>query len=150
MLFLLLLGFDYLYYSKRIYPGVQVNDIPLGGLTIDAALAELEARLWSADKVELILADDQTMVFPLSELGLAWNKVKTKREIIEAWRGWSGYRARLDYLIHKKPLIIKPVLAVRAKLAEAAAHPGEIVTEPQDACTVRETVTIHSKRTAAT
>ena len=63
MLFLLLLGFDYLYYSKRIYPGVQVNDIPLGGLTVDAALAELEARLWSADKVELIVADDQTMVF---------------------------------------------------------------------------------------
>ena len=100
MLFLLLLGFDYLYYSKRIYPGVQVNDIPLGGLTVDAALAELEARLWSADKIELIVADDQTMVFPLSELGLAWNKVKTKREIIEAG-GWSGYRARLDYLIHK-------------------------------------------------
>lgn len=150
MLFLLLLGFDYLYYSKRIYPGVQVNDIPLGGLTIDAALAELEARLWSADKVELILADDQTMVFPLSELGLAWNKVKTKREIIEAWRGWSGYRARLDYLIHKKPLIIKPVLAVNeAKLAEAAAHLAGIIYRPsRDAyCTVEgETVTIHSEQ----
>ena len=150
MLFFLVLGFDYLYYSKRIYPGVQLDDFALGGFTIKAARAKLETRLWSVDKVELILEDGSPMVFPISELGLAWNRAETERQIIEAGRGWSGYRARLDYLINKKPLIVKPVLTVdEARLAEAATHLARTIYQPpRDAYFTVEgdTVTINSEQ----
>ena len=44
-------GVDYCCYSGRIYPGIYLNEISLGGLSLKEAESKLAAELWSLEAV---------------------------------------------------------------------------------------------------
>ncbi|MEW5785327.1 MAG: VanW family protein [Bacillota bacterium] len=129
------LGVDYIYYHTRVYPGVQLYTVNLGGLRFEEAADEIEAKLWSRDEVSLVLEDGSRVRFSFSEMGLAWDKEATISNVRLAGRGIEGYAARINYLFKQIPIIAPGRITVDEKrLGEAAARlAGTIYQAPRDA-----------------
>src|SRR5512133_991107 len=60
-----------IYYSKRILPGVTMNGVPLGGLTINEAAGEISKSVTFPDKgTILLMTGDKTWAAAPVQLGV--------------------------------------------------------------------------------
>lgn len=102
----ILVGADTIYYRERLYPGVALGELTLGGLPLTDAQALLEEHVFSTGELTLLLNRDEHYVFSLSELGLAWDRAETIRLLRAAGRSWSGMAARFSYWRHGTLLVV--------------------------------------------
>ena len=70
-------GVDYCCYRGRIYPGIYLNEISLGGLSLKEAESKLSAELWSLEELRLSGIEGGEMTISLAELGISWDRKKT-------------------------------------------------------------------------
>ena len=126
---------DYGYYYSRIYPTVMLETIDVGKMSVEETRHFLDENLWSTENLRLNLADSESIVLSLSELGVNWDKTETIKRIYQAGRGWSGYKVRLNSLIYKKPILVSGVLIVdEHQLAQAMTRlSGQVYRSPRDA-----------------
>jgi hypothetical protein len=64
---------DYLYHRQRIYPGVSIGGVAVGGMTVDEAclnLNELLKQEGFADKPLFFSLEDNNWTFTLADLGV--------------------------------------------------------------------------------
>lgn len=128
-------GVDYCCYSGRIYPGIYLNEISLGGLSLKEAESKLAAELWSLEELRLSGIEGGEMTISLAELGISWDRKKTMDGIREAGSGRHGYPGRLRRLWTRSPLHLEGALKVQPGrldrfLADLAK---EVEEKPQDA-----------------
>jgi vancomycin resistance protein YoaR len=129
------LGADYCCYRGKIYPGIYLNKISLGGLSLEEAEARLDAKLWSMEKLKLSGPAGEEMTVSLSELGISWDRDETMALIRLAGSGLQGYGGRLRRLWARSPLHLEGILNVEAgKLQQFLTGLARQVEEkPQDA-----------------
>ncbi len=128
-------GVDYCCYRGRIYPGIYLNEVSLGGLSLAEAEAGLAAELWSLKELSLAGIEGEEMTISLSELGISWNKNQTMALLREAGSGRQGYSGRLCRLWTRSPLHVEGILNVEAGKFDQflAGLAGQVEEKPQDA-----------------
>jgi hypothetical protein len=129
-------GLDYIYYRKRVFPGVAVGDIDLSGTTFEEAKKLLEESYWSLNQVTLRNpSEDEDLIFSLDELGLEWDREGLLNKVFKAGRGFGGYTKRLKYLVKGVPLQVEPVLLVenRQQSETISGLASNFYRAPQDA-----------------
>lgn len=128
-------GTDYLYYRTRLFHGVALNEIPLGGLRLDEAEKQLEEKLWSIQQLVLIMGNGERKEFPLDELGITWDKHTTMDNLYRAGRGWAGYRHRINHLLYGTALKVRGQVAVDEPLLARVMSElaGQVYQPPRDA-----------------
>ncbi len=139
LLILLLLaaaiGIDYWRFCGKIYPGVYVNGISLGGLSLEEAEARLKAELWSREELKLSGVEGKEMTLSLAELGIFWDREATMALIRGAGTGRQGYGGRLLRLWSRSSLHLEGILKVEeAKLNQFLSHLArQVAKEPRNA-----------------
>lgn len=131
----LTMSIDCCSYRGRIYPGVHVNGIPLGGLSLEEAADRLTVKLCAREELKLAGLEEGEISLTLAGLGISWDRGKTMELIGRAGSGRSGYCGRLRRLWNNAPLQLEGVLKLdkgklRQKLKDLAER---IEQEPQDA-----------------
>ncbi len=96
----ILAGMDNCYYRERLYPGIALGEVDLGGLKIAEAQTLLEKSVFSTLELSLTLDAEREYIYTFSELGLAWDRAETMHLLRIAGRSWSGVAARLAYRFH--------------------------------------------------
>lgn len=126
---------DYLYYRNRVYPGVYLNEIRLGGMKLGAVEPHLEKFLWTDHEVRFMMPDGGIITVPNAFLGIEWDREATLRNITAAGRGGSGYGDRVRYIFGKKRIQAAPVLLLNQQrlVALLEGFSSEIYREPRDA-----------------
>lgn len=95
---------DYLYYRDRLYPGVYLADLALGGLRLAEAEKRLKEALWAERELTFIINSEISKSCSLPELGIAWDRERTLQNLYLAGRGWRGLRQRIDYLLQGRKI----------------------------------------------
>lgn len=128
-------GGDFYRYRGRIYPGVYLNEIPLGGLKLGDAKARLTKELFSLDEINFTGTKKETKTFSLSKLGISWDRKETIAEIRRSGTGRQGYPGRLRRLFKRDPLQIEGKLKVDTGMLEQALGKmaKEIEKSPREA-----------------
>lgn len=129
------IGVDYGCHRGRIYPGVHLQEISLGGLTPGEAKAGLAEKLWSLDELRLSDASSEGVVVRLSDLGVSWDKKGTMALILKEGAGRSGYKERLRRIWTRSPLQLEGIMKVDAiRLHRFTSRLAEQIEEnPRDA-----------------
>ncbi|HOP69588.1 MAG: VanW family protein [Dethiobacteria bacterium] len=124
-----LITVDYAYYRNRVYHGVYLEQLNLGGRPLKDLPALLERELWSQEEVSLELPDSQgTLTATYQEMGLAPDREKTLELVSRAGRGVKGLSARLAFWFKNRPIkVTAPVLVDEEKLAEFNRRLAEMV-----------------------
>ena len=113
-------GADFYRHRGRIYPGVYLNEISLGGLKLPEAEARLSKELFSLDEITFTGTGKDAQTIALAELGINWNRKKTMAAIERAGSGRQGYHGRLQRLCKRTPLKIEAKLKVEPKALKKA------------------------------
>lgn len=74
-LILLLVSYN-LAFLNRIFPGISIAGINLGGLTSEAAVQKLTEKIKFPDKI-LLRSETRTFEIPLEAIGFTWEPLKT-------------------------------------------------------------------------
>jgi len=103
------------HYAGRIYPGVSVYGVDLGGLTVDEAAAALQAALPAPSSLPLTLRDgDRVWSRSWADLGIRFAPQATARLAYQAGREGTAqqqYAAQLRAIVAGWPL--SPVVLPR-------------------------------------
>lgn len=131
-------GIDYCCYRDRIYPGVHVNGIPLGGLSLEEARGRLSRELEVPKELKLTGLEGEEITVTLDGLGISWDRDKTWALLRETASGRSGYSGRLHRLLGGAPLQIEGTMRVeRDRLQQALESlAGQIGQGAEDAAFV--------------
>lgn len=131
----LAVGIDFYCYRDRIYPGVYLNKIPLGGLTPLEAEEKIRAKLWSLEKVNISGINGAVSDILLSDIGILWDKKKTAALFLEAGTGYSGYGSRLRRIWKRSPLYLEGIIKIDdSKLQQFLLNlAAEVEIKPQEA-----------------
>jgi len=118
------------HYAGRIYPGVSVYGVDLGGLTVDEAAAALQAALPAPSSLPLTLRDgDRVWSRSWADLGIRFAPQATARLAYQAGREGTAqqqYAAQLRAILAGWPL--SPVVLL-PDAAQAAAALESLVVE---------------------
>ena len=88
----LILGYP-LFFQETIYPGVRVQDVDLGGMTVDQARAAMEEQIGVApDRTLTLKGVDHTVAVKWRELGRRYDWAGTAEAAYQAGRGGRWYR----------------------------------------------------------
>jgi lipoprotein-anchoring transpeptidase ErfK/SrfK len=125
-------------YVGRIYPGVRVYGVDLGGLTREEALSELQASFPEAEQMPLTLRErDRTWLRTWADLGLHFDMAATARLAYQVGREGPPPEQFLHQLRARSvgweisPVVVLPNLA-QAKTALEALAP-EVLVPPVNA-----------------
>ncbi len=126
---------DYRCYRGRIYPGVYVQEISLGGLSREEAEARLSRELRTPKELKLTGLEEGEIALPFSRLGVSWDREKTSALLSEVGAGPSGYSSRLCRLWSGAPLQIEGAVSVDTEKMQRALEilAERAALEPQDA-----------------
>lgn len=99
-------------YSGRIFPGVYVAGIPLGGLTLDEAEAKLISSITYPDKGRLVLKyEDESWLFSPAQLGVFLDSKGSTLAAFEAGRlGDPLESLRTQFELRRSPRNLAPKL----------------------------------------
>ena len=126
---------DYCCHRGRIYPGVHLNGIPLGGLSLEEAADRLTSELCTREEFKLSGSEDVEISVTLDSLGISWDLRKTMELLGKAGSGRTGYCGRLRRLWNNAPLLLEGAIKLdKGKLQHNLKNlAGKIEKEPQDA-----------------
>lgn len=128
-------GVDYCCYRGKIYPGIYLSGITIGGLRFKEAEARLDAELWSKEKLRLSGKDGEAITVSLSDLGISWERDETMALVRQAGSGLQGYGGRLSRLWSRSPLHLEGIVKVEEdKLKQfVAGLARKVEKKPQNA-----------------
>lgn len=111
---------DFACFRGKIYPGVYLQEIPLGRMSLQAAEDKLNAGLFSLKEITLSGSENETVTVPLSSLGISYDRPGTMEALRRAGTGCSGYPGRLCRLFRGAPLRLQGKLNVHGGRLEQA------------------------------
>ncbi len=131
---LLAAAVDFGCHRGKIYPGVYLQEIPLGRLSLVAAEDRLNSGLFSLEQITLTGAGLEPRTIPLGRLGIGYDREKTMDALRRAGTGCSGYSGRLSRLFGGAPLHLNGELIVQSSRLEQALEQlaGELERAPQE------------------
>jgi len=107
---LLSITFYHVYYSNKIIPGVFVNDINLGGKTIDDANFILKENLKSNPKVNIKIGDTYTKEINSSDISFKYSYKDTLKKAFDVGRTGPLYkRLYIRFVVFMKRVTVKAI-----------------------------------------
>lgn len=122
-------------YRGRIYPGVYVQGVAVGGLDLVRAEEKLAAELFNLERITFTGLEQGPETISLTQLGVSYDRENTMKTLRRLGTGGRGYPGRLRRLLKSAPLRLAGTLRVKTELLQKAleALARKVNTAPREA-----------------